>query len=88
MSEDQIPELMELKNRAGWNQIEADWSRFINLNPRGCFIARINREIIGCVTSSIYNDNLAWIGMMLVDEKYRRQGIGKALMQMVIHKLD
>ena len=30
---------MRLKGQAGWNQTPADWQRFLELEPNGCFVA-------------------------------------------------
>lgn len=39
MTEADIDFGMKLKNLAKWNQIPADWKRFIDLEPQGCFVA-------------------------------------------------
>ncbi|QDV26781.1 putative acetyltransferase [Aureliella helgolandensis] len=66
---------------AGWNQQPADWSRLIAHEPGGCFIAEIQEQIVGTVTTTRYGTDLAWIGMMLVDERFRRRGIATELME-------
>lgn len=33
---------LKLTNQAGWNQIEADWLRFLQLEPGGCFVAEVS----------------------------------------------
>lgn len=45
------------------------------------------KKIIGTVTTTCYGTQLAWIGMMLVHEKYRRQGIAKALINTCLEHL-
>jgi ribosomal protein S18 acetylase RimI-like enzyme len=71
---------MRLKELARWNQTEEDWNRLLRLEPAGCFCATINGEVVGTVTTTTYDHDLAWIGMVLVHPDYRRQGIGKRLM--------
>jgi hypothetical protein len=78
---------MRLKERAGWNQLEADWRWFLEANPRGCFAAVQNGMVIGTVTSIRYGRRLAWISMMLVDPARRRMGIGQQLMEAVMKSL-
>src|ERR1700687_2743834 len=34
-----IPAGMRLKEIAGWNQTAADWKRFLEASPEGCFVA-------------------------------------------------
>lgn len=65
---------------AGWNQTRDDWTRFLALEPAGCFLAEWNGQPAGTATTTIYGDNLAWIGMVLVHPEYRRRGVGRALL--------
>ena len=37
MTTAEIPGGMRLKDLAGWNQIPADWERFLRASPEGCF---------------------------------------------------
>jgi ribosomal protein S18 acetylase RimI-like enzyme len=78
--ETDIPFGMELKNFAKWNQIEADWKRFILYEPDGCFVAMYNGEPVGTVTTINYEKRFGWIGMVLVHPQKRRLGIGTALL--------
>lgn len=74
-----IPLGMRLKELAGWNQTEADWRRFLAIQPDGLFIAEIAGQGVGTVAGFVF-ENVAWIAMVLVDPTYRKQGIGTALM--------
>jgi GNAT superfamily N-acetyltransferase len=82
-----IPFGMRLKEEAGWNQTEADWRRYLELQPDGCFMALLDGQPVGTVTTCIFGP-VAWIAMVLVDGRYRRKGIGKALMQNALEFLD
>src|SRR6266404_8815729 len=79
---------MRLKDLAGWNQTEADWERFLSSSPDGCFVAEIDGRVIGTVTTIVYEDRFAWIGMVLVDPGFRNRGIGRALLQRAIEHLE
>lgn len=74
-----VPRGMRLKALAGWNQTEADWRRFLRLQPDGCFVAEVEGLVVGTVAAFIFGD-VAWIAMVLVDPQYRKHGIGTALM--------
>jgi GNAT superfamily N-acetyltransferase len=76
---DDIPAALELCRVAGWNQMDADWARFIEYEPDGCFVAEIDGQLVGTVTTTCYGTDLAWIGMMLVHEDFRRRGIASDL---------
>jgi predicted N-acetyltransferase YhbS len=82
-----IPGALELCRAAGWNQIATDWERLIEHEPTACFVINDHEKIIGTVTTTCYGSQLAWIGMMLVHEKYRRQGIAKALIKTCLDHL-
>jgi GNAT superfamily N-acetyltransferase len=87
MTENDLSSLIGLKNRLGWNQTESDLRRLLELNPRGSFTADYNGETVGTITTTVYGNGLAWIGMMLVDPNYRRRGIAARLMNRALDYL-
>ena len=88
MTKDDIPSGMKLKELAGWNQTAADWERFLDASPQGCFVAESDGEVCGTVTTLVYESRFAWVGMVLVDPQHRGQGIGTRLLQKGIEHLD
>jgi len=76
---------MQLVEIAGWNQLPADWSRLLHVDPEGCFLAQWNGQPAGTATAIAYGTDCAWIGMVLVHPDYRGQGIGGGL---IGHCLD
>ena len=86
--ESDIPAAMKLKEAAGWNQTEVDWRRLIKLEPNGCFAAIENDQLVGTITTTTYEDDLAWIGMVLVDPQHRRRGIATRLMETALAYLN
>ncbi len=88
MTPQDIPAGMRLKEIAGWNQTAADWERFLNASPKGCFVAENEGRVVGTVTTFSYEDRFAWIGMVLVDPDFRGQGIGTRLLEEAIAYLD
>jgi GNAT superfamily N-acetyltransferase len=86
--ESDIPAAMQLKEAAGWNQTEADWRRLLELEPNGCFAAIENDQLVGTTTTTTYKEDLAWIGMVLVDPQHRRRGIATRLMETALSYLD
>jgi GNAT superfamily N-acetyltransferase len=85
--ESDIPAAMRLKEAAGWNQTEKDWQRLLALEPNGCFAAVKDGRLVGTTTTTTYRNELAWIGMVLVDPHERRQGIATRLMNLAIDYL-
>lgn len=88
MTLEDIPVAMRLKDAAGWNQTAADWARFISASPEGCFVVECHGNVIGTSATIAYEGRFSWIGMLIVDELYRGQGIGTALLGRAIQFLD
>jgi len=84
MTEADISLGMRLKTQAGWNQTEADWRRFLQMQPDGCFVAQWDGQDVATTTTCVFG-SVGWIAMVLVDNEYRHRGIGSRLVQ---HALD
>ena len=87
LTEADIPSAMKLKESAGWNQTENDWRCLLEVEPHGCFAAELDGELVGTTTTTTYEDELAWIGMVLVDPERRRQGIATRLLTSALEYL-
>jgi len=76
-----------LSNAEGWNQTENDWKRLAK-NPQNiCRVAEQDNRIVGTATAINYANDVAWIGMVLVDKALRGKGISKMLLTDLIDKL-
>lgn len=82
-----VPLGMRLKHQAGFNQTEADWRRFLHVEPDGCFVAELDGQPVGTVTNCVF-DSVGWIAMLLVDERVRGRGIGTRLTEHALAYLD
>ncbi len=82
-----VPAGMRLKQQANWNQIPADWTRFLQTNPEGCFLAERDGYPVGTTCTWTFGP-VAWVAMVLVDPQCRGQGIGTQLMQHALQYLD
>ena len=87
LTHDDIPFAMKLKDQAGWNQTEADWRRFLDMEPDGCFAAEWDGQAVGTTATCVLG-SVAWIAMVLVDPDWRGRGVGKALMSHALSFLD
>ncbi len=83
-----IPAAMQLKEFARWNQTETDWRCLLRLEPRGCFGALLDGSLVGTTTTTTYDRELAWIGMVLVNPEYRRCGIATRLIKTALDYLS
>ena len=66
---------MRLKAEAGWNQVEADWRRFLALGGEGCFVAERQGRVVGSVTTCQFG-SIGWVAMLLVEKAQRGAGSG------------
>ena len=82
---DNLDSMMLLTMRAGWNQVEEDLKRIVDLDPKGNFVAGFKGDNydIPVSTASVapVGKRHTWIGMILVHPELRRQGIANAMMQ-------
>lgn len=88
MNSEDIPAAVRLKDAAGWNQTAVDWKRFLAASPEGCSVAECDGRVVGTSATIVYEDRFAWIGMIVVDQQHRGQGIGTALLVQAIQYLD
>jgi GNAT superfamily N-acetyltransferase len=79
-----IPAAMRLKDAAGWNQTEQDWSNVLEIAPEGCFGIECGGVLAATTTVVCYGRDLAWIGMVLTGPEYRRRGLARRLMERAI----
>lgn len=87
MTSADLPFADSLREIAGWNQVHGDWRRFLALEPNGCFVAEKDGHPAGVATTTVYEERVAWIGMVLVDPAARGAGIGTALLNRCLESL-
>ncbi|MBV8569475.1 MAG: hypothetical protein JO319_02585, partial [Acidobacteriaceae bacterium] len=56
MTQQDIPAGEALCRASGWNQLQSDWSLFLERNPEGCRVAELDGEVAGTVASLPYED--------------------------------
>lgn len=77
-----------LSNAEGWNQTEDDWKFLIEHPGNICLLAEADNKVIGTTTAINYSNELAWIGMVLVDKHYRRMGVSTSLLTNILKELE
>jgi predicted N-acetyltransferase YhbS len=87
MTVEDVPLAMRLKEQSGWNQTEADWLRFLALEPAGCFVAEWNGQFAGTTTTCRFGA-VASIAAVLVDIALRGRGIGTRLVEHALTYLE
>ena len=76
-----------LSEAEGWNQTGKDWNRLAGDPQNSCLVAEYQNRIIGTATAMNYANDVAWIGMVLVDKDYRGRGISKMLLSGLLNQL-
>ncbi|MCA1760312.1 MAG: GNAT family N-acetyltransferase [Bacteroidales bacterium] len=82
-----IGQALRLSKAEGWNQTEKDWEFLINNDDNICLAADVDGKIVGTATAINYENNVAWIGMVLVDKEYRGRGLSKRLLSALFEQL-
>ncbi|HEV8604619.1 MAG TPA: GNAT family N-acetyltransferase [Tepidisphaeraceae bacterium] len=83
-----LPEALRLSTQAGWNQTMEDWARVHFAGEGSCFVGRANGEVVASGTLASYENECGWIGMMLVDARYRGRGFGRAMLGRLVGRVD
>jgi len=79
---------LRLSAQAGWNQTDEDWAMLLDLAPEGCLAIEIEGNLTSTTTLLCYGRKLAWIGMVLTDSAYRRQGLARKLFEECLKRAD
>lgn len=69
---------VSLTETMGWGLDEEDFEFMRRLEPKGCFVLLRNSERIGVVTTLCFN-HVGWLGNLIVNDQYRKKGIGTML---------
>jgi ribosomal protein S18 acetylase RimI-like enzyme len=72
--------------REGWDNTVETFRLCLGHDPLGCFVAEIDGERAGMVTSTRYPLS-AWLGNLIVTPECRRRGVGERLMTHTIDTL-
>ncbi len=83
-----IGSAMKLLNTEGWNQTEKEWKLLIENPENVCMVAESDNKVIGTTTAINYSNQVAWIGMVLVDKEYRGQGVSTSLLTNIFKRLE
>lgn len=65
----------------GWNPGWHDATAFYASDPSGFFIAEVDGEPIGCISTVCYDVTFGFIGLYIVKPEWRKQGYGLRLWQ-------
>lgn len=75
-----------LSREAGWNQVEADWRLFLDLGA-GYGLFAPDGALVGTACTLPYPPRAGWVSMVIVDDAWRRRGLGGRLLGVAIEAL-
>jgi len=87
LTEEDIEAGVALSTQASWNHAPADWRRLIALWPGQCLGGEIDGQLVASGTLATYESDrgrIGWVGLILVDQNHRRQGLGTRMMQAIL----
>lgn len=87
MTTSDLASSLRLSAQAGWNQTDADWRRFLRLEPDGCFVAEWADAPVATTVAFVFG-TVGWIAMVLVDEAFRHRGIASRLVEHALQYLE
>ena len=77
----------QLANTMNWNMAPEDFEFNATLEPEGCLVAYDGSERIGIATCISFG-SVGWFGNLIVDEKYRKKGVGSLLVKHAVNYLQ
>jgi hypothetical protein len=87
LNTDDIGGCLSLSSSVSWNQTENNWKLLVEDPLNICLGAVSQQGVIGTATAIIYENKVAWIGMVLVDKSFRGRGISKILLSDLLDQL-
>jgi len=79
MRRSDIPFAVEISDSEKWGIPASDFQRILRLDPRGSFIAIKDSGKVGVATSVSFRKEVAWIGNVVVDRRFRGRHLGLLL---------
>ncbi len=82
-----VERFLQVAATENWISDRRELEFLLQLFHQGCLVTATNGEIAAYITAIRYAAS-AWIGNLLVEPDYRRQGFGRALVKEVLQRLD
>lgn len=77
---------LKLSQAEGWNQTENDWKLLVEKPDTTCLLVEQDSKVIGTTTAINYSNQIAWVGMVLVDRAHRGQGVSTLLLHEILKR--
>ena len=84
MRPEDVPAAERLCRASRWNQTTREWDLFLRVAGDHCLVAELEGRVVGTAVTTVYDEAVAWIAMVLVDPAERGRGIGRTLLARAI----
>jgi ribosomal protein S18 acetylase RimI-like enzyme len=88
LSGEEVDVAIELAAREGWNPGLHDAGAFLIADPDGFLGAELAGRLVGCISAVDYDGAFGFLGLYIVAPPWRGRGIGLALWQAAMARLD
>jgi len=87
MSKSDLQLVLDWSAKEGWNPGKHELEPFYAINPKGYMLLTIDDEPVACLLNIRYSQNYAFMGLYIVQPKFRGKGYGKMLWDFVMNSL-
>ncbi|MBT5569709.1 MAG: GNAT family N-acetyltransferase [Alphaproteobacteria bacterium] len=84
-SRDDVDTMVDWAAREGWNPGTLDGESFHAADPNGFWLARMDDQMVACMSLVTYSADFAFLGFYIADPAFRGQGIGYGLWQTALN---
>lgn len=85
---DEMPLIMDMVDKEGWNPGLGDGSAFFHADSKGFWVGELNNVPIAFISTVNYNNQYGFVGLYIVDKAYRNLGYGYRLWKHALSQLD
>lgn len=85
---DHIRQAAALSGAEGWNQTFRDWEFLVKVAESTCLCTLAGKYVVGTAAAINYSDEVAWIGMVLVDREFRGRGLSQMMLRELFRKIE
>ncbi len=86
MEPEHFPAAVELANTMDWHMTEDDFAFNSMLEPDGALVLLDEGKVVGAATCISYG-KMGWFGNLIVEDSYRRHGLGKQILEQTLKVL-
>ncbi len=87
LTNNDIPYITKLAIKENFAPGLGDVNIYRNTDKQGLWVGCLNSKVIGCIAGIKYNQNYGFVGLFIVDDRFRGKGFGLQLWKHIINHL-